>query len=116
MSRTPNADLLSTVSDSGLALEKSSLFEAWTDPQTGIVSYILTKKVVPVQQSFYFVTPSMTSDARYLWVQCADGSTKDRTLALVNLGEDTFTPTRSSHPATSSSSTPPPSAANPISP
>ena len=77
-----------------LPLDKSKLFEAWRDPDTGIVSYILTRKVAPVQQSFYFVTPSMTSDGRYLWIQCAGGSSgsgDDRTLAVVDRAEDTLT-------------------------
>ena len=85
------SELLSTISDSGLDLPASKLFEAWTDPASGMTSFILTKKVSPIQQSFYFVTPSMTTDARYLWIQCADGVSEDRTLALVDLTADTIT-------------------------
>ena len=43
-------------------LSESKLFTAWTDPQSGLTSYILSQKVAPLQQSFYFVNDGMTRD------------------------------------------------------
>jgi hypothetical protein len=51
--------------------EKSKLFSPWTDPETGVTVYLLTHKVAPVQEAFYFVNNSMTADGRYLWFYCA---------------------------------------------
>lgn len=50
---------------------KSNLFTAHTDAESGLTSYILSKKVAPVQEAFYFVNDSMTRDGRYLWFYCA---------------------------------------------
>lgn len=47
--------------------ETSSLFTAWTNPDSGITSHILSARVAPVQQSFYYTNPSFTKDGRYLW-------------------------------------------------
>ncbi len=60
-------------------LLESPLFTAWTDPQSGVVSYILTpadgsasqSRVAPLQQSFYYVNPSLSADGRYYWFYCA---------------------------------------------
>jgi len=49
----------------------TSLFTPWQDPATGITSYILTQRVAPLQQSFYFVNDPSTADGRYLWFYCA---------------------------------------------
>jgi hypothetical protein len=50
---------------------KSTLFTPWTDPDSGVTSYILSKKVALVQEAFYFVNDSMSRDGRYLWFYCA---------------------------------------------
>ncbi|MGC9396337.1 MAG: hypothetical protein ACP5J4_15950 [Anaerolineae bacterium] len=52
-------------------LAKSKLFTPWTDPDSGVTSYILTQKVAPVQEAFYFVNNSVTRDGRYWWFYCA---------------------------------------------
>ena len=39
----------------------SPLFTPWRDPVSGVESFILTTRVAPVQQSFYYVTPSLTA-------------------------------------------------------
>jgi hypothetical protein len=68
---------------------QSGLFTEWHDPETGVVSYILTKRVAPLQQSFYFLSPSITDDGRYYWFYCAfppSGSDyHGRTLAVADL-------------------------------
>ncbi|MBN2393528.1 MAG: hypothetical protein JXR84_22535 [Anaerolineae bacterium] len=54
-----------------IELAKSKLFTPWTDPDSGVTSYILTQKVAPVQEAFYFVNNSITADGRYWWFYCA---------------------------------------------
>ncbi|MBN1873108.1 MAG: hypothetical protein JXA33_02685 [Anaerolineae bacterium] len=69
-------------------LANSKLFTPWTDPTSGITSYILTQKVAPVQEGFYFVNESMTRDGRYLWFYCAfppsGTAAQGRTLGVVD--------------------------------
>ena len=43
-----------------IELAKSNLFTPWTDPDSGVTSYILTHKVAPVQEAFYFVNESIS--------------------------------------------------------
>jgi hypothetical protein len=52
-------------------LETSPLFCKWQDPVSGVSSYILSQHAAPFQQSFYFTTPSLGGDGRYLWFYCA---------------------------------------------
>jgi hypothetical protein len=47
------------------------LFTPFTHPESGVTFHILTRKVAPVQQGFYFVNDSMSADGRYLWFYCA---------------------------------------------
>jgi hypothetical protein len=69
-------------------ISKSDLFTPWTDPESGVTSYILSKKVAPVQEAFYFVNDSMTRDGRYLWFYCAfppsGMAVQGRTLGLLD--------------------------------
>ena len=51
-------------------VENSGLFRPWTDPVTGVESWILTTRVAPMQLSFYFTNPSFTTDGRYYWFYC----------------------------------------------
>ena len=51
--------------------ERSGLFTRWTDPVSGVESWILSRRVAPIQQSFYFVNPSFSDDGRYLWLFCS---------------------------------------------
>src|SRR5210317_1554211 len=52
-------------------LYNTDLFQPVTHADSGITSYVLKPKVAPVQEAFYFVNESMTSDERYLWFYCA---------------------------------------------
>jgi hypothetical protein len=67
---------------------KSDLFTTWIDSETGVTSYVLSKKVAPVQEAFYFVNNSMTPDGRYLWFYCAfppsGTAAQGRTLGLID--------------------------------
>lgn len=74
-------------------LESSDLFTPWTDPKSGVSSYILTQKVAPHQQSFYFTNPAGSPDKRYYWFYCAyppSGNALDgRTLGYIDFAEQT---------------------------
>jgi len=52
-------------------IETSPLFIPWTDPRSGVVSYLLDKRIAPLQQTFYFTSDSLSRDGRYLWFYCA---------------------------------------------
>lgn len=68
--------------------DRSSVFSPWTDPSSGVTVYLLSHKVAPVQEAFYFVNDSMSQDGRYLWFYCAfppSGSAgQGRTLGVVD--------------------------------
>lgn len=72
--------------------EHSKLFTPWTHPTTGVTIYLLTRKVAPLQEAFYFVNESMTCDGRYLWFYCAhppSGSAgQGRMLGVVDFEKD----------------------------
>lgn len=65
--------------------ERHPRFERWTDPQSGVESFILTTDLAPIQQSFYFTNPSMSADERWLWIYCSHAPNPQRTLAVVSL-------------------------------
>ena len=77
------------------AFKKSRHFKEYTDPESGIVSYIFDAPSIPLSQSFYFTNPSATSDGRYIWMYCAfppaASAAFGRTLGVVDLENDTFT-------------------------
>ena len=50
-----------------LDLKKHPYFTEWTDPESGVKSYVLTKKVAPLMQSFYFTNCCLSADEKYLW-------------------------------------------------
>ena len=49
-----------------LNLKNHTYFVGYTDPKSGVRSYILRKKIAPMQQHLYFTQPSITSDGKYL--------------------------------------------------
>lgn len=73
------------------ALLRSDVFTPWVDPVTQVESFILTARVAPVQQSFYYVNQSLTQDGRYFWFYCAfppSGSANNgRSLGVVDFRE-----------------------------
>lgn len=82
-----DADVVAT------ALKDGDLFERWTDPLSGVTSFILSRRVAPIQQSFYFVNSGFSDDGRYLWIYCAfppgGDSYYGRQLARVDLATRT---------------------------
>ena len=47
-----------------------ALFKPWRDPVSGVESFILSRRVAPIQMSFYFINSSFTSDGKYMWLYC----------------------------------------------
>lgn len=66
-------------------LDSHPCFEPWVDPASGITSYILSKRVAPVQQSFYFVNPCLSPDGNWLWFYAAFPPGAPKTLGVVSL-------------------------------
>jgi hypothetical protein len=75
-------------------IEQSPLFTRWHDPVTGVESYILSRRVAPLQQSFYYVNPSVAHDGRFFWLYVSFPPGGDtyygRQLAVVDLAEQTI--------------------------
>jgi len=87
----PSVGLLLTASLAAAQMkspETSNHFEEWTDPESGVVSYVLRTRVAPQQQSFYFVNRSMTTDGRFLWFYCVNPPSNVRTMGLADLQTD----------------------------
>jgi hypothetical protein len=70
-------------------LSESRLFTPIKNPDNGVTIYLLTQKVAPLQQNFYFVNDGMTSDGRFLWFYCAFPPSPGRTLGLVDFESQT---------------------------
>lgn len=71
--------------------ETSKHFKKYTD-ESGVVSYILTTRIAPVQQGLYYTNPSMTNDGRYFifWgAHPISGSRK--TIAVLDFETDEIT-------------------------
>jgi len=70
-------------------------FTPWTNPDTGVTIYLLTRKAAPVQEAFYFVNSSFSADGRYLWFYCAfppSGTAgQGRTLAVLDFERGVIT-------------------------
>jgi len=68
-----------------MQLDEHPYFVKWTDPQTGIASYILNERVAPIQQGFYFTNPSISKDEKWLWFYAAFPPGDRKTLGVVSL-------------------------------
>jgi hypothetical protein len=66
-------------------LSQHPYFVPWTDPESGVVSYLLARRVAPLQQSFYFVNASVSPDERWLWFYTAFPPNREKALAVVSL-------------------------------
>lgn len=75
-------------------LDNSPLLSRWVDPESHVSSYLLKQKVAPLQQSFYYVNPSLTLDGRYYWFYCAfppaANAGRGRTLGVVDFIQGTI--------------------------
>ena len=66
-------------------LSEHPYFVRWTDPETGVPSYILAERVAPHQQSFYFTNRSLSADGRYLWFYAAFPPGPQKTLGVLSM-------------------------------
>lgn len=66
-------------------LNKHPYFERWQDPVSGVESFVLSERVAPFQQSFYFTNASVSADENWLWFYTIFPPNRQRTLALVSL-------------------------------
>jgi len=67
------------------ALAESPLFTEYTDPRFGVPIYLLTRKIAPLQQTFYFVNDPSGADGRYLWFYAAFPPGPTKSLGVVDL-------------------------------
>ena len=69
-------------------IERSPLFSPWRDPVSGVESFILGRRIAPLQQSFYYVNQSFSDDGRFLWFYGAfppaGNGNQGRSLAVVD--------------------------------
>ncbi|MGB8356090.1 MAG: hypothetical protein WCD79_19490, partial [Chthoniobacteraceae bacterium] len=72
--------------------ETSRLFTRWRNPTSGVESLVLTGRLAPVQQSFYYTNPSFTNDGRFLWLRCGfppeGGKHAAQVLGVVDMERD----------------------------
>ncbi len=66
-------------------LAKHPHFHPWRDPQSGVISHILTERVAPIQMPVYFVNPCVSADERWLWFACGYPPSPYRRLGVVSL-------------------------------
>lgn len=69
-------------------LSRHPYFTEYIDPKSKVKSYVLTEKIAPLQQHFYFAQPSVTEDGKYLWLYCAYPPATYMVLAVVSLDPD----------------------------
>ena len=68
-----------------MSLDRHPFFTRWNDPVSGAPSFVLTERVAPVQQAFYFVNPGASADERWLWFYCGHPPGRTHTLGVVSL-------------------------------
>jgi hypothetical protein len=76
------------------SIEQSTLFTRWTNPVSKVESLILSRRIAPIQQSFYFTNPSLTNNGRFLWLYCSFPPGGDayygRQLAVIDFTEQSL--------------------------
>ncbi len=50
--------------------ETSRLFTRWTNPASGVETFILTERPASVQRHFYYTNRGFTDDGRFCWLSC----------------------------------------------
>jgi hypothetical protein len=67
-----------------MQLSDHDLFEQLESPFCGVTIHVLSRRVAPTQQSFYFVNDGMSADGRFLWFYCGHTPARGRTLAVID--------------------------------
>jgi len=60
-------------------------FETWTDPQSGVDSFLLEERVAPLQKGLYYATPSIGGNGQWLWFYGGFPPSRQWMLAAVSL-------------------------------
>ncbi|MBE6931692.1 MAG: hypothetical protein E7463_15595 [Ruminococcaceae bacterium] len=69
-------------------VENSRHFTKRIDPVSGMTCYVLSTRVAPIQQAFYFVNSGLSGDGRYFWFYCAFPPTPGHCMGVVDLLTD----------------------------
>ena len=69
-------------------IKTSKHFEKRIDEKSGAEYYVLKTHVATQQQGFYFVSPSMDKDAKYLWFYCSFPPEPHLSLGVVDFETD----------------------------
>jgi hypothetical protein len=68
-----------------MSLDQCSVLQRRVEPDSGLVSHVLTERVAPLQQTFYFTNNGLSPDGRWLWFYCAAPPAAGRWLGVLNL-------------------------------
>ena len=71
-----------------LDLANHPYFEEYTDPKSGVKSYILKQRVAQLQQNFYFTEVGMTEDNQYMWFKCLNWPARYAYLGVMSMNEE----------------------------
>ncbi len=63
-------------------------FTAWTDPMSGVESFVLTHRVAPMHKGWYYANPSVSADQRWFWFRAAFPPSRSWFQAVVCLDPD----------------------------
>lgn len=73
-----------------ISILKSPLLTPWTDPISGITSYLLNNPHGNWQQAFYFTNSGWTDDGKYLWFYSFYPPAQSKHLGVANFAENTI--------------------------
>jgi hypothetical protein len=71
--------------NSDLLPEHSPLFVPWTEPDSGITSYLLKEHYTPFQQAFYFTNSNVTADGAYIWFYASYPPSPGQCLGVIDM-------------------------------
>ncbi len=63
-------------------------FTTHIDPESGVKYAVLSTRVAPIQQGFYFVNSGFSDDGRYLWFYCAFPPASGHSLGVIDFLTD----------------------------
>ena len=66
-------------------LSEHPFFEPVADPVSGVVTWVLTRRVATTQQSFYFTNAAISADEKWLWFHTGFPPNPQRALGVVSL-------------------------------
>lgn len=67
------------------SLSRHPFFTRWTDDRSGMTSYVLDRRVAPLQKNFYFTHSSVSVDERILWFYAGFPPNRQMSLGAVGL-------------------------------